>query len=1082
MLARRILTAAALCACLVPALPVATSAADAAPSAVPSFAEPSVSPDHAEIAFVSGGDVWSVPAAGGTARLLAAAGGAARRPLFSPDGKHLAFVSTQPGAIGVYVLTLDGGALRRLTHDDIVPDLSAWSPDGRFLYFSSASHDIAYDGDVYRVPAAGGTAMPVLHERYVHETAAMPSPDGAALAFVRGGFTQWWRRGHSHIDQTEIVVAHPGTGRYDAVTNGDAKDLWPMWSPDGRTLYFVSDRGGSDNLWARGADGRARRLTAFSAGRVLWPTISRDGRTIAFERGMRIWTYDVDAGSARELTIVPRGLPDVVLQRHATLTNRFTALSLAPDGKKLAFVARAHVFAASAQEGGEAQLVTPGAGAAFDLPVWSRGSRRIAYVVDRGTEQAIATYDFPDGPQRVVTPPGHHDDYPHWSPDGNALAFVRDGRELHLLDVATRADRIVAHGTLDRRPFGDLGDIAFSPHGDWIAFAGQEPNGFSNAFVVPVSGGTPRAVTFFANGNGGPLAWSPDGTRLFMVTGQRTENGGVAQVDLVPRTPRFREDTFRRLFDEPTRPELPSRTVPTPVPTNAPRPAVSPSPAASAAPHRTEIAFTGIRERVSLVETGLDVTRVAVTPDSETLVLVANAAAQENLYTFSVDETSAEPPVAKQISSTPGRKRDVSIAPDGKTVYYLDAGRAFAADLSGKGAKPIALAAELDIDFGREKRVVFDQAWSLLDRWYADPGFHGANWGAVRAEYEPHVLGARTPQELYRVLSLMIGELNSSHTGVGAPSVPGVPARTLGRLAVDWDRDTYERTGRLRVAHAVALGPAAVGARLAAGDEVLAVEGTAVDRATDVDELLANRIGKRTELRIAPRGDAAAARTVVVLPVDRDGEERLRYLEWVAGRRAYVERISGGRLGYVHVYDMTEPSLAKFYADLDVQNRAKAGVVVDVRNNTGGFVDPYAADVLTRREYLTFKSRFGYDPPERSSLGQRALDKPSVLVTNEHSLSDAENLTEAYRQLHVGPVIGEPTAGWIIFTSNTGLADGGTVRLPTTRVIAHDGVDMELHPRPVDVRVANPAGAAERGDDPQLDAAVRELLRRAGRR
>jgi C-terminal processing protease CtpA/Prc len=522
--------------------------------------------------------------------------------------------------------------------------------------------------------------------------------------------------------------------------------------------------------------------------------------------------------------------------------------------------------------------------------------------------------------------------------------------------------------------------------------------------------------------------------------------------------------------------------VPTPVPTNAPRPAVSPSPAASAAPHRTEIAFTGIRERVSLVETGLDVTRVAVTPDSETLVLVANAAAQENLYTFSVDETSAEPPVAKQISSTPGRKRDVSIAPDGKTVYYLDAGRAFAADLSGKGAKPIALAAELDIDFGREKRVVFDQAWSLLDRWYADPGFHGANWGAVRAEYEPHVLGARTPQELYRVLSLMIGELNSSHTGVGAPSVPGVPARTLGRLAVDWDRDTYERTGRLRVAHAVALGPAAVGARLAAGDEVLAVEGTAVDRATDVDELLANRIGKRTELRVAPRGDAAAARTVVVLPVDRDGEERLRYLEWVAGRRAYVERISGGRLGYVHVYDMTEPSLAKFYADLDVQNRAKAGVVVDVRNNTGGFVDPYAADVLTRREYLTFKSRFGYDPPERSSLGQRALDKPSVLVTNEHSLSDAENLTEAYRQLHVGPVIGEPTAGWIIFTSNTGLADGGTVRLPTTRVIAHDGVDMELHPRPVDVRVANPAGAAERGDDPQLDAAVRELLRRAGRR
>ena len=133
---------------------------------------------------------------------------------------------------------------------------------------------------------------------------------------------------------------------------------------------------------------------------------------------------------------------------------------------------------------------------------------------------------------------------------------------------------------------------------------------------------------------------------------------------------------------------------------------------------------------------------------------------------------------------------------------------------------------------------------------------------------------------------------------------------------------------------------------------------------------------------------------------------------------------------------------------------------------------PYSVDVLTRREYLTFKSRFGYDSPERTSLGQRALDRPSVLVVNEHSLSDAENFTEAYRQLHAGAVVGVPTAGWIIFTSSAGLADGGTVRLPSTRVIAH----------PVDIRVENPPGAAERGDDPQLDAAVRELLRRVGGR
>ncbi|HEV3085938.1 MAG TPA: S41 family peptidase, partial [Candidatus Elarobacter sp.] len=397
-------------------------------------------------------------------------------------------------------------------------------------------------------------------------------------------------------------------------------------------------------------------------------------------------------------------------------------------------------------------------------------------------------------------------------------------------------------------------------------------------------------------------------------------------------------------------------------------------------------------------------------------------------------------------------------------------------------AKPLALSAEMDVDFADDKRVVFAQAWSLLDRWYADPNFHGANWPALREQYAPYALAARTPQEFGRVVSLMIGELNSSHSGFNPPRPPTAPRFVTGRIGVDWDTATYERTGRLRIAEIVPLGPIAVAGRVVVGDEVLAIDGTAVDRTTDADELLANRIGKRTVLRIAPHGDAAAPRTIVVLPIDRSEEETLRYRAWVATRRAYVERISGGRLGYVHLYDMGSGSLAQFYTDLDVQNRARAGVVVDVRNNTGGFVDPYALDVLTRREYLTFKTRFGYDPPERTSLGQRALDRPSVLVTNEHSLSDSENFSEGYRQLRAGPIVGVPTAGWIIFTSNTTLADGSTLRLPSTLVRAHDGVDMELHPRPVDVRAENPPGAADRGDDPQLDAAVRELLRRIGGR
>ncbi len=1060
------------------AVTVPPASGEPAPAAVASFAEPAISPDHAQIAFVTGGDVWIVAAGGGAARLLVATGGSASRPMFSPDGRLIAFVNSRAGATGIYTMALAGGTVARVTHDDVTPELDGWSADSRFVYFTSSAHNIVYDGDIMRVAAAGGTPMRVVSERFVNAMQAAPAPDGRTVAYVRNGFVQWWRRGHSHMDQDEIVVAGPAH-RFERITNGEAKDRWPMWSPDGATLYFVSDRSGSDQLWSHAAGG-LRRLTALGGESIVWPTISRDGRTIAFEHAMAIWTYDIAGATVHRVPIELSGADGVTGVTHTVAMNRFSALALAPDAKKVAFVARGRVFAASSGEDATVQQVTSAPGAAYDLPVWSKDSRRIAYVVDRGTEQAIATATLPDGAERRLTPAGRHDDYPHWSPDGTRLAFVRDGRELHVLDVATQADRIVARGFMDRRPFGDLRDIAFSPAGDWIAYVDSE-KGFSNVRVVRTAGGETHAVTFLPNGNAGPVAWSTDGTRLFVVTSQRTENGQVAQVDLVPRSPRFREDAYRRLFDAPAHNELPSRTVATPVPQAAARPSPGASP--TAAPSRTtRIAFAGIEQRLSFLATGLDVSSVVTTPDDKSLVLVADAAGQQNIYAYPIDDTSDEPQIAHQLTSTPGQKADVAVTADGRSLYYLDAGAIWTIGLDMMKPRRLAVAAEYDVDFSREKSLIFAQAWSLLDRWYADPNFHGADWNAVERIYAPHALGARTPDELRRIISLMLGELNSSHLGIGGPRPPGVPRYVTGRLGVQWDADAYARNGQLRIAELAPLGPLALVGGVAVGDEVVGVENEPVNRDTDIDDVLANRIGKRTLLRIAPHGDRTAARSVAVLPIDTPAEQNLWYTAWVESRRRFVERLSGGRIGYVHLLDMGEESLRTFYTDLDVQNRAKAGVVVDIRNNLGGFVDPYAVDVLTRREYVRFASRFGSDAPERTALGQRSLDLPSVLVVNEHSLSDAENFTEAYRVLRGGTVVGEPTAGWIIFTSSAGLADGSTLRLPSTRVFAHDGVDMELHPRPVDLRVDNPPGAADRGDDPQLAAAVQRLLQRSGRR
>jgi dipeptidyl aminopeptidase/acylaminoacyl peptidase len=193
------------------------------------FGEPSLSPDGSEIAFVSGGDIWTVPTAGGAARLLVSDPGTEARPLHSPDGRHLAFTSTRAGgAPEVYVLSLEGGAVRRLTYDDGPKTVDGWSPDGRWLYFSTSGHDISRMNDVYRVAVEGGTPIPVVSGAYVNESMVAPSPDGQMLAFVGRGFAQWWRRGSSHIDQSALWLRRDGRpARYERLTDGAARDSWP---------------------------------------------------------------------------------------------------------------------------------------------------------------------------------------------------------------------------------------------------------------------------------------------------------------------------------------------------------------------------------------------------------------------------------------------------------------------------------------------------------------------------------------------------------------------------------------------------------------------------------------------------------------------------------------------------------------------------------------------------------------------------------------------------------------------------------------------------------------------------------------
>lgn len=1035
----------------------------------PPLYEPGVAPDGSEIAFVTGGDIWTVPAAGGDARLLVTHSATESRPLYSPDGRRLAFGSERDGSLDIWILDLDGGGLTRLTRDSGSEYLEGWSPDGAWIYFSSSAEDVGGRRDVFRVRATGGTPMAVAADRYEGEFFAAPGPDGVLALSTRGNMasSQWWRNGHAHIDESEIWLVREGaTPSYTSFTTG-GKNVWPMWSADGSTLYWISDRSGAENLWSAPRDGgEPRRLTDFDRGRVLWPSMAARVPVVAFERDFGIWTWDARSGEAREVPVTLRGVTEAPRPQTEERDDDVGDLALSPDGEKVAFVTRGEVFAAPAEEGGDAVRLTHTPEAEEDV-LWTPDSRRIVYLSRRDGAPNLFLYDFASRGERRLTEGDVSKASPALSPDGERLAYYRGHDELRVLELGGGgSDRLVV-----RAP-GLRGEPVWSPDGRWLAFSGQATDMFPNVHVVEASGGEARPVSFLPHGNFGSIRWTPDGRSILFTTSQRTEEGMLVRVDLRPEVPVFfQEDDFWNLFrdEEPGRREGGADEA-----READR---GGDEDADTADVRVEIDFGDIRQRSTVVPTGLDVRSITLSPDGETAVLVGSEGPGSRLYSWSLDPK--DPGNRRELASSAGS--DLQFTADGHRLFYVRGGQIRVLDLRSRDESTVDVTAEVEVDFGADRVAAFEQAWYELRDGFFDPDMHGADWDAVRRTFEPRVAAARTPDELSRLVNLMLGELNASHLGHRGGRGGGGGAPATGELGVRFDRLAYEEDGVFRVTEVLPLGPADVSDSVHVGDRLVSVDGVELDGSTDLAGLLEGTVDEKVVLEVVgPTG--GPARTVELKPVSGGQAGRLRYRAWVESRRAYVDSVSGGRLGYVHIPDMGTSSLNQLYLDLDARNQAREGVVVDIRDNNGGFVNVYAIDVFTRRNYFTMRNRGGLPMPSRFQLGQRALLTPTVLVTNQQTLSDGEDFTEGYRTLGLGPVVGEPTAGWIIYTGSVGLVDGTSIRMPRTEIRGSDGEVMEMNPRPVDVEVMAPAGEWYAGTDVQLDAAVRALLDRLDRR
>lgn len=1025
---------------------------------------PAVSYDGKLIAFSYAGDIWLGSADGGEARMVTSHSGYNDRPRFSPDGSRLAFMSKRTGNGDIYIVSLETEDVQRLTYHDGADVLDCWSPDGLWLYFNSGS-DVMGNA-AYKVSAEGGTPVRLKGDPYESYYNLAISPDGRTLAFNNNG-DAWWRHGPNPSSPSEIwIVSEPiDSGDYQKITDYSGRNMWPLWDAHGTGLYFVSDRDGQENIWyKRIGNAESGQITHFEDGRVLRASISGNGRLVVFERDFCIWKLDLETYEAAPVQIHVRADRKVNTVSHKTYDGDLWDFSLSHDGKKVMFINRGKIFAASAEKGtekGRPAFRVSNTSARDSQISWSPDGRKAVYVSDRHGENQIFLYDYQEKKEISLTDSAVFANMPKFSPDGKWIAYFHGRDEIRLIDTETREIKPFIKGIFAMGVHAAT-SFAWSPDSRWIAFLDADDNYFTNLYVQKIDEIEFRRITFLSHIEGWNVLWSPDGRYIIFNTAQYRSEWQIARVDLRPVQPEFREDEFDKLFEEEKKEEKKDE-----------------GEKKDEKPEPVEIEFDGIKHRLRfLTPIQMNAHAQCISPDSKMLIFSAQMTGKSNLWSICFDEDRKDDP-PKQLTSTTGDKWGVHFIKDGKKIYYVDGGKIHylkIAEDGGKDGDPKALEtkAEMDISEEEEKMQMFNEAWRLLRDHFYDLGFHGRNWYAVKEQFLPVVRGIQRQEDFHEILNLMVGELNASHLGAGGGG-GGVDDSYLG---VDFDWEELERSGRFRVSAVLPGGPAALLKEpIKVGDYILAVDGVELNSSVNLWDQLKHKARKKVILAVNEKPDMEGARMVTIQPVDTGAMGDLSYSNWVRENAAYVHEQSEGRLGYVHIREMSYEAYLKLLVDLDTEAHNKEGIVVDVRFNGGGHIASFILDVFRKRSYL--QSIYRDKPPTSATnlAGNRILEKPTILVQNEHSGSNTEMFSEEYRRFGLGKVIGTPTAGAVIWTTNRGLLDGTWFRVPFIRVATTEGQNLEGAARTVDVRVDMPLGETAKRRDSQLDAAIEILLK-----
>jgi tricorn protease len=1075
-------------------LGVCLSASGAEPAGTLLLRQPTLSREH--LAFIYGGDIW-VADRDGQRPVRLTVHASAYAPHYSPDGQWIAYSASYAGNTDVYVIPSAGGQPRRLTWHPGRDEANGWSPDGRRILFASP-RAVANNrsNQLYDVPLAGG------FERRIMEAVAWEaawSPDGTRLAYrpyrtayeLNSGWRQY--RGGT---TTPIWILNPATGALEQVPHENATDRAPAWA--GEEVIFISDRNdGAANLFAY--DTRARRLRQLTH-ETVWDVRSFGvyGRTAVYDSGGRLKELDLDSGSARPLTITVATESAQLRPQWKDASKNISAAFLSPTGKRVVVTARGDVFTVPVKDGSIRNLTRTSAVREKDA-MWSPDGARIAYITDLGMQHALVVRDQAGLEKPRTWPLGKQGYFTllAWAPDDSALIYADNHLNLYAFRLDNGTSTRIDH-SLDRQDFG----VGYSPDSRWLAYTVQGENHFTRIRVHDFKSGQNIDLTDGLSDADSPV-FAPNGGYLYFTA---SINSGPSQVGLDLST---QERALRRgiyvavLAADGHSPLLPKAGDEEAGKADVDDKGGCKAPGAKAdkagdarkpdkqadsktirSPKAVRIDFEGLQSRISgfpvaerryeSLAVGCDGALFYVERRQPGVTLEppeAEAGNDGELYRFDFTERKAK--------SLKQGMQDFTISADGKKLLLVYAkGKMEIADANDKlDAKPIDLAQlGMYVDPVAEWQQIFDEAWWMEKEFFYDPNMHGLDWNAVYARYKPLVRFVQRREDLTDLIIEMIGELQVGHNRLAGGDVPGEPGARTGLLGADFAvEDGHYRIKTIYRGdrwNPFLRAPLAVpGVNVREGDYLLAVNGRTLDASQNVYALFEQTVDKQVTLEVGADPAGVGARHVVVEPIA--DETGLRQWRWIEHNREYVAGKSGGKVAYVYLPNTAADGFQyfnrMFFAQID-----KPALIVDERRNGGGQAANYIIEILSRPYLGSWKDR---DAQLFSTPGG-GIYGPKVMLADQDAGSGGDFLPWAFKHQKLGTLIGTRTWGGLIgIASNPPLIDGAQLTVPFFRLIT-PGAEWRVENEGVapDIEVTLDPAAVNRGEDPQLDAAIATVL------